>query len=137
MSTLVADTASTTTTYTDATATEAGETYAYQVKAIRGEERSQASGQAQVQVPHDAVDLAPTGLTALILTASVVGEEDSATQVGLTWTAPAEDADTITGYGDTAGRGPGRVHHPGGRHREHGQLLRRRYSNAIGDKLYL
>ena len=98
MSTLAADTASTTTTYTDATATGAGETYAYQVKAIRGEERSQASGQAQVQLPHDAVDLAPTGLTALILTASVVGEEDSATEVGLTWTAPAADADTITGY---------------------------------------
>ena len=98
MSTLAADIASTATTYADATATEAGETLAYQVKAIRGEDRSQASGRAQVQVPHDAVDLAPTGLTALILTASVVGEEDSATQVGLTWTAPAEDADTITGY---------------------------------------
>ena len=97
IATLVADTASTATTYTDATATEAGETYAYQVKAIRGEDRSQASGQAQVQVPHDPVDLAPTGLTALILTAIVVGENDS-TQVGLTWSAPAEDADSVTGY---------------------------------------
>ena len=67
MATLAADTASTTTSYTDATATEAGETYAYQVKAIRGEDRSQASGQAQVQLPHDPVDLAPTGLTAQIL----------------------------------------------------------------------
>ena len=36
MATLAADTASTTTSYADATATEAGETYAYQVKAIRG-----------------------------------------------------------------------------------------------------
>ena len=97
MATLVADTGSTATAYTDATATEAGETYAYQVKAIRGEDRSQASGQAQVQVPHDPVDLAPTGLTALILTAIVVGENDS-TQVGLTWSAPAEDADSVTGY---------------------------------------
>ena len=64
MATLAADTASTATTYTDATATVAGETYAYQVKAIRGEDRSQASGQAEVQVPHAPVDLAPTGLTA-------------------------------------------------------------------------
>ena len=102
MSTLAADTASTTTTYTDTTATEAGETYAYQVKAIRGEERSQASGQAQVQIPHDPVDLAPTGLTAVVLTASlvVVGEDSTPTitSVSLRWTSPAEDADSVTGY---------------------------------------
>ena len=102
MATLAADTASTTTTYTDTTATEAGETYAYQVKAIRGEERSQASGQAQVQIPHDPVDLAPTGLTAVVLTASlvVVGEDSTPTitSVSLRWTSPAEDADSVTGY---------------------------------------
>ncbi len=92
MATLAADTASTTTAYTDATATEAGETYAYRVKAIRGSDLSQASGQAQVQLPHDPVDLAPTGLTAFALIA------DSATRVGLTWTAPAEDAVSVTGY---------------------------------------
>ena len=97
IATLKADTGSTSTFYTDATATQSGTSYAYKVKAIRGDDRSQASGQAQVQLPHDPVDLAPTGLTAVILTASVVGEEDS-TQVGLTWTAPAEDADSITGY---------------------------------------
>ena len=51
LTTLVADTASTDTTYTDATATDAGETYAYEVKAIRGEDRSQASGEAQVAPP--------------------------------------------------------------------------------------
>ena len=103
MATLAADTASTTTSYTDATATEAGETYTYQVKAIRGEDRSEASDQAQVQLPHDPVDLAPTGLTAVVLTASVVGVgEDStataSTSVSLSWSAPAEDADTVTGY---------------------------------------
>ena len=38
MATLAADTGSTATSYTDATATGAGETYAYQVKAIRGED---------------------------------------------------------------------------------------------------
>ena len=102
LTTLVADTGNTATTYTDATASEAGETYAYEVKAIRGEERSQASGEAQVQVPHDAVDLAPTGLTAVVLTMSlaVVGEDSTttSTSVSLSWTAPAEDADSVTGY---------------------------------------
>ena len=89
MATLTDDTASTATTYTDATATAAGEAYAYQVKAIRGEERSQASGQAQVQVPHDPVDLAPSDLTA----APVEGGG-----VNLSWTAPAEDSANVTGY---------------------------------------
>ena len=99
MATLKADTGSTTTAYTDATATEAGETYTYKVKAIRGQDRSEASGQAQVQLPHDPVDLAPTGLTAVILTASVVGEDSTtSTSVVLSWSAPAEDADSVTGY---------------------------------------
>ena len=100
IATLVDDTGSTATSYTDATATEAGETYAYQVKAIRGEDRSQASGQAQIQVPHDPVDLAPSDLIALISTTVVVGvgEEDSTTKVVLVWTVPAEDADSVTGY---------------------------------------
>ena len=89
LATLVADTASTATSYTDSTATEAGETYAYQVKAIRGEDRSQASSQAQVQVPHDPVDLAPTGLTAALAEGG---------GVTLSWTAPAEDADSVAGY---------------------------------------
>ena len=88
MSTLAADTASTAATYADATATGAGETYAYQVKAIRGEDRSQASGQAQVQVPHAPEDLRPTGLTVSLV--------DS--RVTLSWTAPAEDAESVDGY---------------------------------------
>ena len=99
MATLVADTASTTTSYTDATTTEAGETYAYQVKAIRGADRSQASEQAEVQVPHDPVDLAPTGLTALTaLTLFVSLEGNISYSVHLSWTAPAEDVGSITGY---------------------------------------
>ena len=56
IATLVADTASNATSYTDTTATGVGETYAYQVKAIRGENRSQASGQAEVQIPNDTDD---------------------------------------------------------------------------------
>ena len=51
--TLVDDTGATSTNYTDTTATQKGETYTYQVKAIRGEDRSQASPQTQIQIPHD------------------------------------------------------------------------------------
>ena len=86
--TLAADTGSTANTFTDATATEAGKTYAYEVKAIRGEDRSEASAQAQVQLPHDPVDLAPSNLTG--------GKVDGG--INLSWTAPAEDADSVTGY---------------------------------------
>ena len=55
------------------------------MKAIRGEDRSEASSQAQVQVPHDPVDLAPTGLTAVVLTASVVvvGEDSTDRRLNL------------------------------------------------------
>ena len=98
--TLVADTGNTATAYTDATATEAGETYAYEVKAIRGEDRSQASGQAQVQVPHDPVDLAPTGLTAALVDGG---------GVTLAWSAPAEDADSVTGYEILRAAGEGEI----------------------------
>ena len=47
LATLVADTGSADTTYTDDTATEAGESYAYRVKALRGEEASQPSDRAR------------------------------------------------------------------------------------------
>ena len=56
--TLAADTGSVDTTYTDATATTASESYAYSVKAIRDGERSQASGEAVVQLP----PAVPTGV---------------------------------------------------------------------------
>ena len=88
LATLVDDTASTATFYLDATATVAGEIYAYEVKAVRGEDRSQASGRAQVQVPHDPVDLAPSSLTAEAVDGGV----------NLSWDAPAEDAESVTGY---------------------------------------
>ena len=91
LATLVADTEST--TYTDATATAAGETYAYQVIALRGEEKSQRSNQTQVQVPHDPADLAPSGLSA-----KAVFDGGNSAGVELAWDAPAEDAASITGY---------------------------------------
>ena len=49
--TLVADTGSTDTSFTDGAATEVGESYAYRVKAVRGLERSQASEEARASIP--------------------------------------------------------------------------------------
>ena len=88
LTTLVADTESTATSYTDTTATEPGETYAYRVKAIRDEEKSQGSNQAEVLIPHTPEDLAPANLTAGIV-------DDG---VALRWDAPAQDAESVTGY---------------------------------------
>ena len=51
LATLVADTGSAGTTYADDTATEAGESYAYRVKALRGEEASQPSDRAVAFIP--------------------------------------------------------------------------------------
>ena len=51
MATLVADTGSADTSHTDAKATEAGESYAYRVKALRGEEESQPSDRAVAFIP--------------------------------------------------------------------------------------
>ena len=51
LATLVANTGSADTTYADDTATEAGESYAYRVKALRGEEASQLSDRAFVIIP--------------------------------------------------------------------------------------
>ena len=88
LSSLVTDTASTLTEYTDASATTLGETYAYVVFALRGTETSQASNQAEVQIQFDPADLAPTNLAAEIVEAGI----------SLSWSAPAEDTDSITQY---------------------------------------
>ena len=86
---LVADTDSKATSYTDATATEKGSTYAYQVKALRDGEESEASNRAEAQVPHDPADLAPTNLTAQLIDGG---------KVSLTWDPPAEDVNSVTQY---------------------------------------
>ena len=80
--TLAADTGSATTTYTDATANTASESYAYSVKAIRVGVRSQASNKAAVQLPPGV----PTG----------VNSAAAHDRVLLSWTDPQDDA--ITGY---------------------------------------
>ena len=79
LDTLVADTGSTNTGNTDTSATEQGETHTYQVQAIRGQELSQGSNQAQALIPERmAVLSAPTGLSV-----SAGGD-----QLTLTWEAP-------------------------------------------------
>ena len=82
LSTLVSDTGSTTTTYTDAKVAD-GYSYAYRVKAIRDGERSGASNEARVQL----TPASPTGLSA---------ETVAYNTVTLAWDEPQDDS--ITGY---------------------------------------
>ena len=84
---LAADTGNTTTAHTDETADAPGESYAYRVKALRGQEKSQSSNEAVIQLP-DPPSSAPGGLTAQYGSSGVV----------LAWNAPAEDAGAVTGY---------------------------------------
>ena len=90
LSTLVADTGSKTTSYTDTTATEEGKTYTYRVRALRGTDKSDDSNEASHTVPEapTAEELRPTGLT---VTAADTG-------LALSWNAPAKKVDEVTGY---------------------------------------
>ena len=102
LTTLVADTGNAETGYTDDTANEPGVRYTYRVKALRDGEQSKVSNYARIDLPDDYAQdtpepeeepspeaLAPSGLTA-------EAAEDGG--VALSWTAPAEDAGSVTGY---------------------------------------
>ena len=103
LTTLVADTGNAETDYTDDTANEPGVRYTYRVKALRDGEQSQVSNYARIDLPDDYAQdtsgsdeptptpeaLAPSGLTA---------EAAEGGGVALSWTAPAEDAGSVTGY---------------------------------------
>ena len=80
--TLVADTGSDATTHTDVTATQASQSYTYLVKALRGQDQSQATNEARVQLPPGALRLV-----------SSAALHDS---VLLTWDDPQDE--TVTGY---------------------------------------
>ena len=96
------DTGDTATSYIDTTATQAGKSYTYRVKAWRGGDLSDWSNYVRVDLPaepeptptpipepeSDAGDLAPSNLAAAIRDGGVA----------LTWDAPAEDAGDVTGY---------------------------------------
>ena len=102
LTTLVADTGNAETGYTDDTANEPGVRYTYRVKALRDGEQSKVSNYDRIDLPEDYAQdssgsdeptpspeaLAPSGLTAAV--------EDGG--VALSWTAPAEDAGSVTGY---------------------------------------
>ena len=103
LATLVADTESTATTYTDATANEAGVRYVYRVKALRGDDVSLWSNFALVELASDYV--APTPTPTPTATATTPGAPGAlaaygaGTSVGLSWTAPADDGGSaVTGY---------------------------------------
>ena len=103
LTTLVADTGNAETGYTDDTANEPGVSYTYRVRALRDGEQSKVSNYARIDLPDDyaqdssgsdeptptAEALAPSGLTA---------EDAKDGGVALSWTAPAEDAGSVTGY---------------------------------------
>ena len=97
MTILAEDTGSDDTTYTDASATTPGETYAYQVLALRGAETSQGSSTVSAlhapDVPRSAastrtVDRAPSNLSATL-------RDD---HIRLRWNTPQEDGSSVTGY---------------------------------------
>ena len=87
--TLVADTGTTDTTYTDTSATEPGVRYAYRVKAIRGAARSAWTAYDGATVP---LASPPRNLTARLVDGVVE----------LNWRPPAEDAESVQGLRDTA-----------------------------------
>ncbi len=97
--TILADTGSDDTTYTDAFATTPGETYGYQVLAMRGAETSEGSNTVSASapqapaVPRSTASTRTAGSAPSDLTVTVVS--------GLTllgWSAPSEDVASVTGY---------------------------------------
>ena len=124
LATLVADTGSAATSYTDATATEAGETYSYAVSARRGEEKSPQSNLATVGFP----PARPTGLT-------TAATHDAVT---LTWDDPGDDGIThYEVYRRVTGPGlPRRFRTHRDRHRLAGGRIHRRRGVA-GDPVHL
>ena len=110
LTTLVADTGNAETGYTDDTANEPGVRYTYRVRALRDGEQSKVSNYDRIDLPEDYAQntpgsdeptptpeaLAPSGLTA---------EAAKGGGVALSWTAPAEDAGSVTGYEVLRARG--------------------------------
>ena len=87
-------TGDTATTYQDTSATMPGGRYAYTVEAIRGTQRSQGSNQVIVELPPEETE----GATALALRALTAADEITLVGIELSWTAPTQDGDSVTGY---------------------------------------
>ena len=90
------------TAFTDPQANEPGVKYTYRVKALRGEDKSQWSNYANITIPDATTETPPQETTPepepgnshpTNLTVSLVDGV-----VTLTWDAPTEDAESVTGY---------------------------------------
>ena len=99
MTILVEDTESDDTTYTDASATTPGETYGYQVLAMRGAETSGGSNTVSVSapqapdVPRSAASRVADATAPGNLTVTIVADG-----IALSWDAPTEGANFLRGY---------------------------------------
>ena len=97
--TILADTGSDDTTYTDASATTPGETYGYQVLAMRGAETSGGSNTVSVSapqapdVPRSAASRVADATAPGNLTVTIVADG-----IALSWDAPTEGANFLRGY---------------------------------------
>ena len=92
----VEDTESTDTSWMGRYLNEPGSIYVFRVKALRGEEKSLRSNKVTVERPEAVVetaDRAPSNLAHAFLLRT-----DFTVAVALAWSAPAQDADTVTGY---------------------------------------
>ena len=121
------------TSYTDGTVS-ASTTYIYRVKAVSPTGVSQWSGYVKAETPA-APDPTPTPTPTLTPTPEPEPESSAADQaptnltaalaegggVNLSWSAPAEDADGITGYEVLRAAGDAGIQHPGVRHRVNGE----------------
>ncbi len=112
LTTLTADTGSTSTTYTDTTANEPAKTYTYRVKAIRGTETSPQSNDASYTLPDDYVppgqepeqedppvpEPTPTLTPAKKQAPQNLTLSAQENGVTLTWEPPLDDAESVTSY---------------------------------------
>ena len=97
--TILADTGSDDTTYTDAFATTPGETYGYQVLAMRGAETSEGSNTVSASAPQ--APAVPRSTASTRTVASAPSDLTVTVVSGLTllgWSAPSEDVASVTGY---------------------------------------
>ena len=102
MSILAADTGSDATAYFDSSAVAPGETYRYQVLAVRGEKASQGSITAVVSVPESLVARAAESANAAATAPGNLTATLRDDHIGLRWTTPQEDGELRHGLPDPA-----------------------------------
>ena len=98
MSILDADTGPDTTSYFDSSATTPGETYRYQVLAVRGEQAGQSSDTVTVSVPQSLIADQQNTVAADRTVPGNLVATFSDDHISLQWTTPEQDGDSVTGY---------------------------------------